>query len=183
MKRRHHGFMRQIGSGTDALNRVPRLQAQKPADIASRLSPKTIHEAHLSASIQGLLRSTDERIRYEVTRVWDPKSTMGKPRDLVLLIVDGTSPLAPREIKQAGAKGVGLNVAIREPFAEILKLDPRYVDLVRCLSVPAACGHLEFVASTADGFLIRCTQCMLGIQPDGSSGTPTEVVEGDGSPA
>ena len=137
--------------------------------MSSRFTTQEIRDGHASSAIKALLETVGPRIREEVARAYDPSSTMGKPESLIMLIADGTSPIAPSEIRKIGAKGVSTGVAIRSSLAEILKTNPLFAPMLERIRTPAKCGHLEFLASTRAGNLIQCTQCDLGVQPDGTT--------------
>lgn len=86
--------------------------------------------------------------------------------EFVLLILDGTSPLAgfaPPHIREGGTKAVAAKSLRRADL--IRSIEKVYPILAEQLKTPAKCGHLEYLASVAGGGVIECTACDLGLKP------------------
>ncbi len=95
----------------------------------------------------------------------------------VLVVLDGTSPIAPIEMRKHGKKMFGSNLVPRKILIDsIEKAEP--VAAGRLAVIPE-CGHLQYFVSTLLGGDIRCTRCDLGMKPgdvvsgmDGNSTPP-----------
>lgn len=81
----------------------------------------------------------------------------------ILVVLDGTSPIAPMSMRAQGHKVFGSNLVNRKILINAIK--QANSALAKKLAEPASCGHLQYFVSTAMGGDIRCTECDLQLKP------------------
>jgi len=115
----------------------------------------------ISDDISNLLERTREGIQQEINRA----ALFPPVAELVLLVLDGTSPLAtlaPPDIRAGGANKVAATVLRRADL--VRSLNVVYPILAAALDSPSKCGHLEYLATTVRGGVLLCTDCDLGLK-------------------
>jgi len=135
-------------------------------DTASTFSREILEEAHLSQELQRLVQSAAGPISAILNGIYDPAFPL-KPREVVIALLDSSSPLAPPELKKAGKKGYATTQLKREGLAMAMANNPLYADVVRDLNKPGACGHddhVDLFVSTQEGGLLKCAECDLGFK-------------------
>lgn len=83
--------------------------------------------------------------------------------DTILVVLDGTSPIAPLTMREHGRKMFGSNLVPRHTLIDSIKRADS--EVAKRLAEPAKCGHLQYFISTALGGDIRCTVCDLQLKP------------------
>lgn len=123
----------------------------------------------ISEDLVNLVERAREGMQQEVNRsVFHPPVS-----DLIVLVLDGTSPLAglaPPAIKAGGAGKIAAKLMDRASL--IRGLRDIYPVLAEALTQPAICGHeehLEFLATTAKGGVLLCCTCDEGMKPKASA--------------
>ncbi len=87
--------------------------------------------------------------------------------DMVLMVLDGTSPLAPPQARKQGKAALGVRLMHRiEAVSRIRVIDK---DRATELDRSSPCGHLEYFATTALGGKLSCMTCELKISLEKSS--------------
>lgn len=128
------------------------------------LAPETRQD--ISEDLVRLVTHAREGIQQEVNR-----SAFHPPvEDLIVLVLDGTSPLAilaPAPVRAGGAGKLLAKLMDRESLIRGLK--DIYPILAEALKHPSACGHLEYLATTEKGGVLLCTSCDLGLKPKASA--------------
>jgi hypothetical protein len=93
-------------------------------------------------------------------------TTLGVTGEVIILVMDGTSPLAtmaPPELRAQGARGYVARLMRRtELVAALERFAPQVAAAAR---EPLPCGHVGFLASTARTGLLRCVTCDRGLRP------------------
>ncbi len=128
-------------------------------------------EQEIYADLRNLLANAQEKIEEELGLTLGPERPP-EIKDMILLVMDGTSPfavLAPPELAKSGKKRHGVRLGRRVDFAEIDVVQNPQLDAA--LSKPSKCGHLEYLVSTSTGSVITCVTCsqMQAAQNDGAS--------------
>ena len=134
-------------------------------DVAATAPPP---EARERGRMQVVLDAADEGIREAAAAA--ARGGLA-PGEHVVVVVDGTSPLAPPAVRKDGARGYGVRLARRGLLADALR--EALPEAAAQLDAPLACGHLACLASTADGALLLCTACDLGAGPGDAAGLPS----------
>jgi hypothetical protein len=132
-------------------------------DVASPKKP-SLDRAEMSKGIQWLLDKATPDMQRELDLTLDPKCP--PVSELVMLVIDGTSPLAvgaPPELKQAGHNGYAARLVNRS--AVFTWLAEHAPSIAKQLAEPLPCGHLAFLASTKDAGAVECVTCERGLTP------------------
>lgn len=96
-------------------------------------------------------------------------------RDVLLVVLDGTSPIAPAAIRPFGKEKVGGRLLPRKAvIADFDASGMKISDAFReTLSTPAACGHLQYFASIGAASVVQCVKCDLDVTPSDEHGEPS----------
>ena len=81
----------------------------------------------------------------------------------VLIIMDGSSPLAPIDMQQKGKAAARVGLISRKKLVDFTA--SKNEDLSRSLSRPLQCGHLQYFVSTSMGAALACVLCDLRMKP------------------
>lgn len=155
------------------MNRHSRRAAEKAKargrtdDVSSRLSPQAIQEAHMSAEIKQLLQNASGAVSQALVATCSPDAVV-KPADAIVLVVDGTSPMAPPELKKIGKKGFGVGASVRAQLAKVMaaesRVNPAIAEKIGKGQTCGREGHVDVCVSVASGCLIGCAECDLGFK-------------------
>lgn len=132
-------------------------------------APAVFDPYEASDSIEDLVTRARVSMQHAVDATRD--YTEQQILDTILVVLDGTSPLAPQAFMIEGQKAFGSNLVDRDTMCRIVqRMDP---NAAKKLAHPADCGHLQYFASTNMGGVVMCTVCDLQLKPN-DKGSPNE---------
>lgn len=146
-----------------AANRALRRRDKRPKSLFAPPPSPPASDARISADLSALT----DRARDGIAAQAALRATVAAPDgDLVVLVLDGTSPLAflaPPEFRAGGGASVSARLMFRAELAA--RVRDRFPGLADQLAVPLPCGHLAYFVTTATGGALTCTVCELGLTP------------------
>lgn len=146
--------------------RVRERMAKKNDDVM------TTNGKRMQDEFRDLAKRAEEGIQKKLNHTLLPDSP---PASEVLVVVcDGTSPIAPAGMRQHGPKILGVDLRKREAMFDLIeKIDPEAAARLR--RPPPECGHVEVFVSTASGGETFCATCDFGLYPKHETPAPADI--------
>lgn len=139
-------------------------QPSRPANVSME-DGGVLSDEELGASLDRLLDALESQIQAQLDL---SLQVTVMQKDLVILAIDGTSPLAilaPPELRAGGASAIAARIMHRSDV--VMATASRYPNFAVALATPPSCGHVQYLVSTKDGGWIKCVTCDLGMVPGG----------------
>lgn len=146
---------------TEELSAEPSVELSTDTSATQFSEPEQFDAMTASESLHDLVERCTDQIQEGIDKTLH--FTGEQMESAVLIIMDGSSPLAPIDMQQKGKAAARVGLISRKKLVDFTA--SKNEDLSRSLSRPLQCGHLQYFVSTSLGAALACVLCDLRMKP------------------